>query len=276
MAAGRAARLGAWFELGRSELAAAPLTRLLDATDAADGRWLRADPAHVAADIATARLLACGGLGVTPEERQAFERTLKPLFGDGGLEFSAPHPDRWYVRMRGDAELPVCAPPEQAVGGDLAECLPSGPAGARFRHLLNEAQMLLHQHPVNQRRSERDAAAVNSLWFWGGGVLPKQVASGFGMVASIDPVVAGLARLGRVALTDARRWADVPMREGALLADLQELDARAAHDDWLAPALDAVRSGRLPALDVALPDGRTYRAERGQRWRFWRRARALA
>jgi hypothetical protein len=56
-APGRAARLKSWFDFGRGELAAAPLTRILDAPDAAEGKWLRADPAHVAADLTTARLM---------------------------------------------------------------------------------------------------------------------------------------------------------------------------------------------------------------------------
>jgi hypothetical protein len=98
-APGRAARLRDWFDTGRDEPAAAPLTRTLDARDAAEGRWLRADPAHVAADLTQARLLACGGLGLAGDECAAFERALKPLFGDTGFEFSAPHPDRWYLRL---------------------------------------------------------------------------------------------------------------------------------------------------------------------------------
>jgi hypothetical protein len=35
--------------------------------------------------------------------------------------------------------------------------------------LLNEIQMFMHQHPVNQQRIQRGLVAINSLWFWGGG-----------------------------------------------------------------------------------------------------------
>jgi len=35
--------------------------------------------------------------------------------------------------------------------------------------LLNEIQMFMHQHPVNQRRIQRGLVAINSLWFWGAG-----------------------------------------------------------------------------------------------------------
>jgi hypothetical protein len=136
--------------------------------------------------------------------------------------------------------------------------------------------MLLHEHPANQRRIERDAPPVNSLWFWGGGELPKHVSTKFGTVASADPVVEALARLARVVHTGARRWAELPASNAPTLADLQELDAATVHAEWIEPARDAVLSGRLPALEVALPDGRTFALVRAHRWRFWRPARVLA
>jgi hypothetical protein len=35
--------------------------------------------------------------------------------------------------------------------------------------LLNEIQMFLHQHEINQDRIERGLLPINSLWFWGAG-----------------------------------------------------------------------------------------------------------
>lgn len=44
--------------------------------------------------------------------------------------------------------------------------------------LLNEMQMFLHQHEVNQRRLRDELLPINSLWFWGGGVRPGYRANG--------------------------------------------------------------------------------------------------
>ncbi len=41
--------------------------------------------------------------------------------------------------------------------------------------LLNEMQMFLHQHEVNQQRVQRGLLPINSLWFWGGGNLPAKI-----------------------------------------------------------------------------------------------------
>ena len=51
----------------------------------------------------------------------------------------------------------------------------SGEGAERWRALLNESQIVLHNHPINAVREARGAVAVNSLWFWGAGTLPDSV-----------------------------------------------------------------------------------------------------
>ncbi len=57
----------------------------------------------------------------------------------------------------------------------------ANPYLAQSRHnlawykLLNEMQMFMHQHSVNQDRMRRGLVAVNSLWLWGAGALPGSV-----------------------------------------------------------------------------------------------------
>jgi hypothetical protein len=43
--------------------------------------------------------------------------------------------------------------------------------------LLNEFQMFMHQHEVNQQRMQRGLLAINSLWFWGAGSRPQTLDS---------------------------------------------------------------------------------------------------
>ena len=43
--------------------------------------------------------------------------------------------------------------------------------------LLNEIQMFMHQHEVNQQRLQRGLLAINSLWFWGAGSRPQALDS---------------------------------------------------------------------------------------------------
>lgn len=239
----------------------AAITRQFEAGDAAAHGWLRADPVHVRPDMGGARLLAWGNLQLTDEEARGFLKPLMPLFGDAGFEISATAPERWHVRLPPEAKLPSFVLPAQALGEDLLKHLPEGPEGRRWRSLLTEAQIILHNHPLNVARAARGLLPVNSLWFWGGGVLPTSVRSAVGMLVSDDLELRALAALviENVAVDgNARR-----------LVDLRD------QRQWSVVEAAVVNAGAQLQLDFS--DGVRWRIDAGQGWRFWRRpAGALA
>ena len=55
--------------------------------------------------------------------------------------------------------------------------------------------MLFHEHAVNLRREQRGDPAINSLWFWGGGVSPDSLASDVSRIATDHALGLGLAQL---------------------------------------------------------------------------------
>lgn len=272
--AGERAQLQRHCELLPRGWPAAAITRAVDAGDAALGRWLRADPAQVRADHATARLIAYGpDLRLTAEEAAAFLHALKPLFGDAGCPISAPVPDRWYLMLPRESKLPEFSDPERALGEDLLAHLPEGPLGQRWRSLLNEAQVIVHNHPRNAERLARGLPAVNSLWFWGAGVLPDQVRLPASRVYSDEALPIGLARLAGVTdlpLPPAFAAMEMPA-DAVALADLRSRgDGQHLQRDWLLPALDSLGPA-LSELHLDFADGRRYRLTRRQRWRLWRK-----
>ncbi|MBS7455927.1 phosphoglycerate mutase [Coralloluteibacterium stylophorae] len=246
----------------------AALTRQHDAGDAAHHAWLRADPAYVRIDINAGRMLACGEtLQIAADEAQDLLRPLKPLFGDAGFPLSAPHPARWYLRLPREARIPAFASPDDVLGDDLFEHLPDGTDARRWRSLMSEAQVVLHNHPRNQARVERGLPPVNSLWFWGGGLLPDRVGSTLAWVRSGDAELLALAAAAGVRVDPG---GDIPAGDG--LIDLRGVrDVAALAGEWLRPALDALDAGRLDALALDLADGGRLRLTRAQRWRLWRR-----
>lgn len=272
--AGARAQLLRHFELLPRRWPIAALSRRMDAGDAAGAAWLRADPAYIRPDINGARLLACGeALKLDDADVVALLRPLKPLFGDAGFPIDAPVPGRWYLRLPPQADLPEFTPPSEALGADLFEHLAEGVEGRRWRALLNEAQIVLHNHPRNARRIERGLAPVNSLWFWGAGVLPDHVRSGFAAVIADDESLRALAAAAGLRLQPTARRFEAPDADS--LIDLRALrDLTLFAQDWLAPALDAVRAGRLASLQLDLEDGGGYGITPGQRWRIWRRPQA--
>lgn len=241
----------------------AAITRQADAGDAAANQWLRADPVYVRPDMGGARLMAWGNLGLSADEAESFLQALRPLFGDAGMPLSAPAPERWYLALARDSRTPEFVPPVEALGQDLLELMPAGPEGKRWLALFNEAQVTLHNHPLNQRRVAAGLLPVNSLWFWGGGVLPDAVTSPARSFSSPDPELRALARLAGLV-------------EGTAGSGLKLVDLRAVRDwaaierEHLAPALGNASSRESLLLDFA--DGVALHCEPRQRWRFWRNA----
>lgn len=250
--------------------------RQRDAGDAANAVWVRADPAYIRPDINGARLLACGdALQLTTQDVEALLPPLKPLFGDFGFLLDAPVPSRWYLQLPPGAKVPAFASPDEALGADLFEQMPgSGPdpeaEGRRWRSLLSEAQVLLHNHPRNAERIAAGLAPVNSLWFWGAGVLPDHVRTAYAAVQSDDEVLAAFARLANVSAGMLpARW---QATGGNTLVDLRHArDLALLQADWLAPLVRDLAAGRLDRLTFDFADGAVYAIRARQRWRFWRR-----
>lgn len=267
---GRRAQLLRHFNLVPNHWPIAALTRQADAGDAALSAWLRVDPAYVQPDINGARLLACGDmLALTEADSAALLPALKPLFGDVGFPIDAPTPSHWYLRIPRESKLPAFAEPCDALGDDLFEHLAEGTDGRRWRALLSEAQVVLHNHPWNAQRIAQGKMPVNSLWFWGGGVLPDAVRTTHDAVYCQDETVRALANgLCAVEMLPPR----FPGTTEDVVFDLQaERDLARLQNDWLLPALLALQRAELDMLQIDFADGLVFDIERSQRWRLWRK-----
>lgn len=256
---------------------AAAVTRERDARDAGSSLWLRADPAWVRPDINGARLLAHGdAMRLAQADADALLSQLKPLFGDMGFLIDAPVPSRWYVQLPAGTPLPRFTSPADALGGDLFDHLPDDDVDGRssearrWRALLSETQIVLHNHPLNARRVGEGRSPVNSLWFWGAGTLPDRVHATFDAIHSADEVLhAFAARAGAAAGALPERWV---ARSGNGVFDLRDQrDPARLVDDWLVPATDALRSAQVDRLALDFGDAERWTLQRGHRWRIWRR-----
>ncbi|MDR1076757.1 MAG: phosphoglycerate mutase [Xanthomonadaceae bacterium] len=266
---GPRAQLRRHFRLLSDAWPAAALTRQWDEGDAAPYLWLRADPAYIVPDVNGARMFGHGAmLALAADDIEALLPDLRPLFGDAGFELDMPNPARWYLRLPSGTPLPVFADPDQALGESLTEYLPEGDSAAarRWRILLNDVQMLLHQHPWNQRRAAQGKPEINSLWFWGAGTLPELVGSRFGEVRSRDPLLLALAQAGGIATnSDAAR----PDRD--LLIDLRHLRSGGGFvEQVMEPMLQALQRHEIDSLVLDFEDGVCFTLHPGQRrWHFW-------
>lgn len=249
---------------------AAAVTRQMDVGDAAGATWLRVDPAYVRPDINGARLLAIGEtLGLDSETADALLRPLRPLFGDVGMPIEAGRPSAWYLRLGEGAPLPDFVAADDALGGDLFEHMPAGPEGRRWRALLSEAQVLLHQHPLNAERQAKGLIPVNSVWFWGAGRLPDRVTTPFVAIHTPDATLHAFAQMAGARVAPLAPW---QATNDDIAYDLRhERSFDRLLSTWLQPALADLASKRLDALDLRWADGARFDVRRSQSLRFWRR-----
>jgi hypothetical protein len=257
---------------------AAAITRQADVGDAEDACWLRVDPAWIRPEMTGARLFGWGrGLKIAAADVEAFVPALRPVFDDAGFVLDAPTHGRWYLRLPRDTWVPAFTDPADALGADVFDYLPGTDASVdatqlrRWRGLLNDAQVVLHTHPRNAMRMAAGLPPINALWFWGAGVLPETVLTLHATVLSDDELLHAFAHVARV------HWEDLPGHWTSLpdstLVDLRFVrDLASVHRDWIAPALDGIRSGAIASMRLDLGDGTGFYLAASQRWRFWRPA----
>ncbi|MGQ0578532.1 MAG: hypothetical protein ACT4PQ_06410 [Betaproteobacteria bacterium] len=268
----------------------APLAYAGDGGIPGSGYWLRADPVHLRLHNDGLMLLAPETLEITEDESRDLTKALNRQFGVDGFVFHAPNPRRWYLKMPQAPKIRTVAL-KQAIGCDVNRLLPAGEERLHWHRIFNEVQMLLHTHPVNTKRDNRGVAVVNSLWFWGGGILPVS-SSSLDAIQSDDPLAVGLAMSAGIvtAALPASGGITAGINSLIVIADaelefmrgnaagwrdaLETLEAR-----WFVQIFDWLRAGSVDEAVVAtVADGHSYEwsVTRGARWKIWKRPRSLA
>ena len=272
----------------------APLTLKLDGGDPGEAYWLRADPVHLHPKRDHLLLADSSAFPISQHEADALADALSQHFAADGMQFCAPHPTRWYLRLETDPEI-ITSVLGDAVGSDVNRFLPTGKNALHWHRIWNEIQMLLHDHAVNRARESRGEPAINSVWLWGGGTKPGARGRHFSTAWGDDPLALALAAnedipaapaaasgehwltmlcdryhsgdrhlLVLAQLTQAARYGDV----AAWRASLSDLNIK-----WIAPVLAALRQRRIARLILVVPNepgGARYELARPDLLKFWR------
>lgn len=268
---------------------------------AVEGHWLCADPVHLRFHQERIILADAGAFELEADEAQLIVSALNAEFADVG-EFHIATARRWYLRLNtlpeghfleaavDDAIRPISAVAGRRVDSEISE------KNAALTRWLNEIQMFLHGHPLNERRQAAGKPVINSLWLWGGGRLARTGHSDFTGAWSDNPLATGLARAAGLpvhplptGLADILRLASPGTRQLAVLDNLLppvlyedsegwRESMLALEANWFAP-LRAALGRQIKTLTIVAPTiygELNYTLQANDRWKFWRKSRPLS
>jgi len=266
---------------------AGPGVRALQTGGRPVGTWACARPVHLVTAIEHLRL-APEDVRMGSDESAALLADINRHLEDRGFRFHAcASGTDWLLEC---AATVACSSvePQDASGRNVRELMPAGRDGSLVRSLMNEIQMLLHEHPVNLDRAAGRRPAINTLWLWGFGQLGDVDVLSLPSLYTDDAWLAGIWRLHDSSCHSLDEFASGrrsderlimmarcgPSRasgaEGCVVDSLADAERRC-----FAPALEALKSGSVDGVDLLL-GGRAIAVEASARLRFWRRRRPLA
>lgn len=106
-------------------------------------------------------------------ESQELVETLQKELGSSAVEFHAGVGYRHLMVWRGGKDGMRTTPPHDITGKAILDSLPRGDGADMLNNLMNHAQMVLHNHPINMERKEQGNLPANSIWLWGHGKTPR-------------------------------------------------------------------------------------------------------
>ena len=283
------ARLCAHF--GVVDESVAPITLQADGMQAEEFYWLRADPVHLQLQRAQMNLHA--GVMLSVDEAAQLCDSLNQHFAGEHFKFFAPHPQRWYLRLDAAPDL-VTHSLTQVAGKNIRPYLPSGADALYWNGVMNEVQMLLHEHAVNTVREARGEVVINSVWLWGGGGAQTLLQRPFARVvgdSQLSQAFAEYAGIPYCNLLEDERWLAeasgeiLVVWEGQRLAiqqgNLQVWQNTVLNLEQLcaAPLLKALSSGKVAQMTVeVLHRSASHRfiLSRQDLWKVWRMPISLA
>ena len=273
-------------EFAIPELAIAPVTLMADGVSPEEAYWMRADPVHLRLD--NAKMILQTNVSPSLEEAQQLCKSLNLYFAELGMIFFAPHPQRWYVRLEEDPQLTTHSV-QQVEGRDSRLYFPQGSAALKWHGKINEIQMSLYVHSINQGIETRGGLPITSVWLWGGG-RAATLAQPFTEIVSDSELVYAFAQASRI--SHSYFPGQPAMMENALYVweGTSVAMRRGDFDAWrqsvinfeqycLQPLLASLSSGALDklTLDVIQDESSTrFELTRAKLWKFWAKPKALA
>ena len=243
--------------------------------------WLMAHPVHLVLQRDYFSLYPLALTVVSESELQALIALLNQHFNRDGLQFIASQSAKdgingFYLKLSESPEISTTLP-ELAAGRDIRQHMPQGKGMAKWHGILNEIQMLLHDHAINQSREQNGLVPINSVWISGGGVhqIPQKPIKK--TIVGKSALIRGLALmndLGVMAMLES--VSQLLSKEADILLEINESSDMQNFD--FNSLITALRLGDLKQINLYIEhQGQVLQANisRIDTFKFWRKIKPL-
>ena len=212
----------------------------------------------------------------TDQEGEALTHELNDYFKEDDIQFVYQTPGYWVCYCVTPHDITHYSP-KAVLGENIMQFLPAAKDDVQWRKIFNEAQMLLHHSVTNQQRISQGKNEINSLWFFGGGVLPEKYQSNYSHVFTDNSQLKGLSKLGGATVKPLPSRLSTERFESNTdsLIILDNPDD-AMINTYLAEVLDLIEKKRISSFTIIPRHDQAFYLAPKDLKKFWRRTKDIS
>ena len=204
------------------------------------GAWACiATPVNYVAEMSSVRLSQDGILALAPRTAETLAADFNRMWNGSGVRMAHGASAQLYC-IFDEIQNVTTHDPQDVLGRNIEEYLPSGIHAPRLRQLMSEIEMWLFEQAGNRA----DLSRINAFWLWGGGMPLESLPSVPGWFAGDDLYFSALTR--RSSNRDKSGSGVIVTSNMPESAGWGEIESR-----WLKNAVAQLRSRRISRLDLS-------------------------
>jgi 2,3-bisphosphoglycerate-independent phosphoglycerate mutase len=106
---------------------------------------------------------------ITSQDSRLLLDALEEQIGSDSIRFHAGIGHHNLMVVKNAPFEGTLTPPQELIGEGIRQVMPQGDEFKELVFIMNQAQIILHNHPYNRERQKKGQDSVNSVWLWGNG-----------------------------------------------------------------------------------------------------------
>jgi len=103
------------------------------------------------------------------EESKNYLNALQNKISDCAVKFYPGLGPHNIMVMHSKPFTKILTPPNELIGEGIRKFMPVDDQFKDLIYIINQAQIILHNHPINKKRKLENLDSANSIWLWGNG-----------------------------------------------------------------------------------------------------------